>query len=133
MLSSFLLSTSGEYFVTGSAEITTAEEMHSELYLPSLSLNDAVRYFKENAGGTIPSIKDLKAEKEKLSSLRERQKEEINSLRQYEKELQIAVTNVDAILGPDQNRSREKTEKASPAQEQKRPAAVRRSRGEPSL
>ena len=95
--------------------------------------NDAVRYFKENAGGTIPSIKDLKSKKERLSSLRERQKEEVNSLRQYEKELQIAGTNVDAILGPDYNRSRGKTEKVSPAQEQKRPAAVRRSRGETSL
>ena len=95
--------------------------------------NDAVRYFKENTGGTIPPIKDLKAKKEKLSSLRERQKEEINSLRQYEKELQIAGTNVDAILGPDHNRSRGKTEEASPAQEQNRPMSVRRSRGEPSL
>jgi hypothetical protein len=32
---------------TAVPEITTAEEMHSELYLPSLSLNDAVRYFSE--------------------------------------------------------------------------------------
>ena len=95
--------------------------------------NDAVRYFKENAGGTIPSIKDLKAEKEKLSSLRERQKEEINSLRQYEKELQIAVTNVDAILGTDQSRSREEPQKVPPAQDQKHPEAVRRPRREPSL
>ena len=95
--------------------------------------NDAVRYFKENAGGTIPSIKDLKAEKEKLSSLRERQKEEINSLRQYEKELQIAVTNVDAILGTDQSRSSEEPQKVPPAQDQKHPEAVRRPRREPSL
>ena len=68
-----------------------------------------------------------------MSSLREKQKEEVNSLRQYEKELQIVVTNVDSIFGLDQNRSREKPEKASLAQEQKHPAAVRRSRGEPSL
>lgn len=32
---------------TAEPEITTAEKVHSELYLPSLSLNDAVRYFAE--------------------------------------------------------------------------------------
>ena len=28
--------------------------------------NDAVRYFKENNGGKLPSMKDLKVQKEKL-------------------------------------------------------------------
>jgi hypothetical protein len=32
---------------TAAPEITTAEKMHSEFYLPSLSLDDAVRYFAE--------------------------------------------------------------------------------------
>ena len=95
--------------------------------------NDAVHYFKENTGGTIPSIKDLKAEKEKLSSLREKQKEEINSLRQYEKDLQIAATNVNVILGTELNRNRGKAKNAQPVQELSHLAAVRHSRQEPSL
>ena len=70
--------------------------------------NEAVRYFKENAGGKVPAIKSLKAEKEQLQQLIEKQKTLLSSLRQEQKELQTAVANIDAILGETPVQKREK-------------------------
>ena len=74
--------------------------------------NKAVRYFKENAGGKIPAMKSLKAEKEQLQQFIEKQKKLQASLRGEQKELQTAVTNIDAILGetPVQRREKRKAE-----------------------
>lgn len=63
--------------------------------------DESVRYFKENAGGTIPSMKELKHQKEELSILKEKQLQDLQSLRHYEKTLKTAVSNVNAILGMD--------------------------------
>lgn len=63
--------------------------------------DEAVRYFKENLGGAIPSMKTLRERKEELASLKDRQQEDLKSLRRFQKDLQTAITNVDAILGKD--------------------------------
>ena len=74
--------------------------------------NEAVRYFKENAGGKVPAMKSLKAEKEQLQHFIEKQKKLQASLRTEQKELQTAVANIDAILGevPVQRREKRKAE-----------------------
>lgn len=61
--------------------------------------NEAVLYFKENTGGKVPSMKSLKAEKERLQHFIEEQKKILSSLRQEQKELQTATSNITAILG----------------------------------
>lgn len=84
------------------------EEHRSELD----QYNEAVRYFKENAGGKVPAMKSLKAEKEQLQQFIEKQKMLLSSLRQEQKELQTASSNIDAILGEasTQIRGKRKTE-----------------------
>ena len=84
------------------------EEHRSELD----QYNEAVHYFKENAGGKVPAMKSLKAEKEQLQQFIEKQKKLQASLRGEQKELQTAVTNIDAILGetPVQRREKRKAE-----------------------
>ena len=84
------------------------EEHRSELD----QYNEAVRYFKEYAGGKVPAMKSLKAEKEQLQQFIEKQKMLLSSLRQVQKELQTASSNIDAILGEasTQIRGKRKTE-----------------------
>lgn len=61
--------------------------------------NEAVRYFKESSDGVIPSMKDLRSLKDKLTIEKDRQEEKLNSLRQFRRNLRTAVANVDVILG----------------------------------
>ena len=84
------------------------EEHRSELD----QYNEAVHYFKENAGGKVPAMKSLKAEKEQLQHFIEKQRKLQASLRTEQKELQTAVANIDAILGevPVQRREKRKAE-----------------------
>ena len=84
------------------------EEHRSELD----QYNESVHYFKENAGGKVPAMKSLKAEKEQLQHFIEKQRKLQASLREEQKELQTAVTNIDAILGetPVQRREKRKAE-----------------------
>ena len=78
----------------------------------SSCINEAVRYFKENAGGKVPAMKSLKTEKEQLQQDIEKQKALLSSLRREQKELQTASSNIDAILGEasSQIRGKRKTE-----------------------
>lgn len=55
--------------------------------------------------GKLPSMKLLKAEREKLAARKSSQYEAYRNLRGYEKELHIVQTNIDAFLG--KNRSRQ--------------------------
>ncbi len=60
----------------------------------------AVKFFKEkNADGKIPSMKSLKAEKEKLTIQRSAQYETYKYFKEYQKELRMVCSNVDSILG----------------------------------
>ena len=69
--------------------------------------DEAVSFFRENADGKIPQIKDLKASREKLFEIKDRQKETLNQLRQSERTWKTAAANVDAILGTERETARE--------------------------
>ena len=70
---------------------------------------EAVSFFREQCGGKVPVMKELKAEKEKLLTLQSEQRKELSGFDQMERELQTAVSNVDTILHPDTIPTRQKT------------------------
>ena len=70
-----------------------------EEHLKELERYDkAVKYFKENYEGEIPSMKKLKERKEELVQERGEQESSRRSVQQIKKTLQTAVANVDLIL-----------------------------------
>lgn len=74
----------------------------------------ARKLLKEQANdGKLPSMKSLKAEKEKLSALKDSQYQAYQNLRGYEKELKTVCTNVDVILGKSHSRQSEKSQDIS--------------------
>ena len=65
----------------------------------------ARKILKEHSeDGKLPSMKLLKAEKEKLTARKSSQYEAYRNLREYEKELHIVQTNIDTFLGKDRSR-----------------------------
>lgn len=74
----------------------------------------ARKILQERSGGKkLPSMKALKAEKDKLAALKNSQYETYRNLRGYEKELRTACANVDVILGKDHSRQAEKSQDIS--------------------
>ena len=71
-----------------------------------LALYEAARKFlkAQSGDGKLPSMKLLKAEKEKLVALKNSQQEAYHNLRDYEKELNTVRTNVETFLGRDHSR-----------------------------
>ena len=61
----------------------------------------SVSFFREHYEGRIPSMKLLKAEKEKLLAQQKEQRIELAALGKQNRELQTASSNVDAILHTD--------------------------------
>ena len=71
------------------------QEHQSEITL----YETARRILKERSeGGKLPSMKFLKAEKEKLTTLKDSQYEAYQNLRNYQNELKTVCSNVDMIL-----------------------------------
>lgn len=70
--------------------------------------DEAVRYFKDNTGGTIPSMKSLRVEKENLLQMISEQKKALSVIRAKQKELQTATANIDTILNEASARKKEK-------------------------
>ena len=68
----------------------------------------SISFFRKHYEGRIPSMKQLKAEKEKLLSLQEEQKRELAVFGKQEKVLQTASANVYAILHPETVQVRKK-------------------------
>lgn len=64
--------------------------------------DEAVRYFKENYDGKIPSMKKLKERKEELVQERGQQESSFRDIQLIQKTLQTAVQNVDSILSMEQ-------------------------------
>ncbi len=68
----------------------------------------ARKILKEHSkDGKLPSMKLLKAEKEKLTTLKNSQYEAYRHLREHEKELHTVQTNIDTFLGKDHPRQPE--------------------------
>ena len=68
--------------------------------------DDAVRYFKDNNDGNIPSMKELKERKESLVRDMDQHLSELKTAQQMQKTLQTAVSNVDSILSMQNTRDR---------------------------
>lgn len=68
---------------------------------------------EKSDGKKLPSMKTLKAEREKLTALKNSQYEAYQNLRGYEKELKTVCTNVDVILGKSHSRQAEKSQDIS--------------------
>lgn len=68
---------------------------------------------EKSDGKRLPSMKTLKAEKEKLTALKNSQYKAYQNLHSYEKELKTVCTNVDMILGKDHSRHTEKSQDIS--------------------
>lgn len=74
------------------------QEHQSEIIL----YETARKILKERSDGEkLPSMKTLKAEKEKLTALKNSQYETYQNLRSYQSELKTVCSNVDMILGKD--------------------------------
>ena len=58
----------------------------------------ALSFFREHCDRKVPSMKQLKTEKEKMLTLQNEQRKELSGFDQMERELQTAAANVDAIL-----------------------------------
>ena len=67
----------------------------------------AVKFFKEKSEGNIPQIKALKEQKELLQTRKQNQIAALDSLRQSQKNLDTAVSNIEAILGPENLKSKD--------------------------
>lgn len=69
----------------------------------------AARYLKtKNPDGKMPSMKHLKAEKEKLLTQKNAQYDTYRYFKDYQQELRTVCTNVDTILGKEPVRTQEK-------------------------
>ena len=72
---------------------------------------EAVQFLKRNStNGTIPTMKDLRAEKEKLLSAQTAQYESYTYFKDYYHELQTACRNVDMILGAEHTQQHSRTQ-----------------------
>lgn len=78
-------------------------------YQTEITLYETARkVLKERSeDGKLPSMKLLKAEKEKLTARKNSQYETYQNLRGYEKELHIVQTNIATFLGKDRSRQNE--------------------------
>ena len=72
---------------------------------------EAVQFLKRNStNGTIPTMKNLRAEKEKLLSARTAQYESYIYFKDYYHELQTACRNVDMILETEHTQQHNRTQ-----------------------
>ena len=72
---------------------------------------EAVQFLKRNStDGTIPTMKNLRAEKEKLFSARTAQYESYTYFKDYYHELQTACRNVDMILETEHTQQHSRTQ-----------------------
>lgn len=78
-----------------------------------IALYEAARKFlkEQSENGKLPSMKLLKAEKEKLLQQKKEAQKTYHYFRDYQKELNTVCFNVDKILGQTHTRQPEKTEK----------------------
>lgn len=67
-----------------------------------------VKYIKEQFGGKVPSLKELKAERDQHLQMKAAQIGTYQYFKDYQQELSIACSNVDSILGKDRLRNQSK-------------------------
>ena len=104
----------GQYLANKSAhaqflKAKDKESFRQEHSFELLLYEDAVRFLKEKSGdGKLPSMKLLKAEKEKLLEQQKNAQEKYRYYRDYQKELYTVRSNIDNILGQTHSRQAQK-------------------------
>ena len=72
------------------------------------SYETGVKYIKEHFCGMVPSLKELKAERDQCLQMKAAQTTTYQYFKDYQRELSIACSNVDSILGKERNRNQSK-------------------------
>ena len=72
------------------------------------SYEEGVKYIKEHFGGTVPSLKELKVDRDQHLQMKAAQTKTYQYFKEYQTELSIACANVDSILGKDRSRVQSK-------------------------
>ena len=67
-----------------------------------------VKYIKEQFGGKVPSLKELKAERDQYLQMKTAQSGTYQYFKDYQRELNIVRANVDSILGKEKVRTQSK-------------------------
>ena len=67
-----------------------------------------VKYIKEHFDGKVPSLKELKADRDQHLQMKAAQTKTYQYFKDYQNELSIACTNVDSILGKGRSRNQSK-------------------------
>ena len=68
---------------------------------------EAVKFFKEKSEGNIPQLKALKEQKDFLQTRKQNQIAALDTLRQSQKNIDTAVSNIEAILGSENPKSKD--------------------------
>ena len=111
----------GQYLANKSIYSDYRKSRHKEKFYDDhraeLTLYEsALRILKEKSqGNTLPTLKMLREEKNRLTELQTMQREDFNARREHERELRTVCSNVDIILGTSQvqNRQHEHTQEKS--------------------
>ena len=77
----------------------TVDALPTEMSESSEMAKAGVKYIKEHFGGMVPSLKELKAERDQCLQMKAAQTTTYQYFKDYQRELSIACSNVDAILG----------------------------------
>ena len=72
------------------------------------SYETGVKYIKEHFDGVVPSLKELKAERDQCLQMKAAQSKTYQYFKDYQRELSIACSNVESILGKERSRNQAK-------------------------
>lgn len=103
----------GMYYANKSAKAEFLKSSNKAKYrrehLSELESYEAgVKYIKEHFGGTVPSLKELKANRDQHLQMKAAQTQTYQYFKDYQKELSIACSNVDSILGKERTKNQSK-------------------------
>ena len=103
----------GMYYANKSAKAEFLKSSNKAKYrkehLSELESYEAgVKYIKEHFGGTVPSLRELKADRDQHLQMKAAQAKTYQYFKDYQRELSIACSNVDSILGKERFRNQSK-------------------------
>ena len=103
----------GMYYANKSAKAEFLKSSNKAKYrkehLSELESYEAgVKYIKEHFGGTVPSLIELKADRDQHLQMKAAQAKTYQYFKDYQKELSIACSNVGSILGKERFRNQSK-------------------------
>lgn len=87
---------------------TNKAKFRKEHFSELESYETGVKYIKDHFGGMVPSLKELKADRDQHLQMKAAQTKTYQYFKEYQKELSIVCANVDSILGKDRSRVQSK-------------------------